>query len=481
VDFTEQNIAALFGHEAAEDEDIERLKSYYLKGAVYDQVANDLPIRILVGHKGIGKSALFHVAMAEDAQAGRLALLIKPDDIAGIGDAEQNFLKLIREWKSGITEIISTKALVNFGMLRDDWRGKLNQYGGKFIDFLQSTLRAENYANLAGAKRKVIDAFLQNGKIFVYLDDLDRGWQGNSQDVKKLSALLNAVRDLASECKGVCFRISLRSDVYYLVRTSDESTDKIEGSVLWYSWTNHEILAMLSKRVEQFHGRSRTTEELVAMNQVQLSRFLSPAMEDTFHGRGNWRNIPTYRMLMSLVRKRPRDIVKLCTLAARNARAKRHRIIGTSNFNDVFEEYSQGRLQDTVNEYRSELPDVERLLLGMKPSREEKKAASGYVYATEALFSKIRNIQQSGVFKFHGGRVADFKDLAAFLYKINFITARKEDGEFIQRRYFEESRYLSHKFVDFGFEWEVHPAYRWSLQPDNLSEVFDTLRASSDQ
>ncbi len=97
MDYTEENIAALFGHEAAEDEDIERLKNYYLKSAVYDQVANDLPIRILVGHKGIGKSALFHVAMAEDSTAGRLSLLIKPDDIAGIGDSEANFLQLIRE------------------------------------------------------------------------------------------------------------------------------------------------------------------------------------------------------------------------------------------------------------------------------------------------------------------------------------------------------------------------------------------------
>lgn len=143
MNFTEENIAALFGHEAAEDEDIERLKSYYLKGAVYEQVANELPIRVLVGHKGIGKSALFHVAMAEDAAEGRLSLLIKPDDIAGIGDEEKNFLKLIREWKTGITEIISRKALISFGLLRDDWRGKLNEYGGKFIDFLQSTFKAD--------------------------------------------------------------------------------------------------------------------------------------------------------------------------------------------------------------------------------------------------------------------------------------------------------------------------------------------------
>ncbi|MOA03834.1 hypothetical protein D3C78_1233600 [compost metagenome] len=116
----------------------------------------------------------------------------------------------------------------------------------------------------------------------------------------------------------------------------------------------------------------------------------------------------------------------------------------------------------------------------MKPSREERKARLGYVYTTESLLRKISNIQQSGVFKFYGGKIADSKDLAAFLYKINFITARKESGEFIERRYFEESRYLSHKFVDFGFDWEVHPAYRWALQPDSMQDVFNMLKPSAE-
>ena len=478
--FDEPTIASLFGHEAAEDEDIERLKSYYLKGAVFEQVANELPIRILVGHKGIGKSALFHVAMAEDAQARRLSLLIKPDDIAGIGDDGENFLQQIREWKSGILEILARKALASFGLPYDGVRAKINEYGGKLVDFLQSTFKADQYAALADTQRAVLANFLATGRIFVYLDDLDRGWRGTAPDVRKLSALLNAVRDLASECKGVLFRLSLRSDVYYLVRTSDESTDKIEGSVLWYSWSNHEILAMLTKRIEQHFGRTRTTEELVALKQPQLANFLDPVMTATFNGRGNWANIPTYRMLMSLVRKRPRDIVKLCTLAARRAQNAKHERISTEDFNQVFEEYSQGRLQDTINEYRSELPEVERLLLGMKPSRDEKKSSKGYTYATDELLSKIKNIQQAGDFRFFDGRRADTKDLAAFMYKINFITARKERGRFIERRYFEESRYLSHKFVDFGFDWEIHPAYRWSLQPDSLSEIFDHLKPTDD-
>lgn len=277
----------------------------------------------------------------------------------------------------------------------------------------------------------------------------------------------------------MCFRISLRSDVYYLVRTSDESTDKIEGSVIWYSWTNHEILALLVKRVEQYFGKEYSRDDLVKMSQPQLAAHLDSVMTPVFNGHGHWSNIPTYRMLMSLVRKRPRDLVKLCTLAARNARTCGETIITTKNFNDVFEEYSQGRLQDTINEYRSEIPYIERLLFGMKPSREEKKEGRGYIYTTESLLKKIKNICQSGTFKFHNGKVADAKDLAAFMYKINFITARKEVGDYIERKYFEESRYLSHKFVDFGFDWEVHPAYRWSLQPDNMADILHALKPTA--
>ena len=479
MDFTEDNIAALFGHEAAEDENIERLKGYYLKSSTFDQVKTDLPLRVLVGHKGIGKSALFHIAIHEEEQENKLAILIKPDDIAEIAENEIDFLKMIRAWKLGILEIISQKALVSFGLSYTGLRKSINDYGGQVIDFLQSSLKSMSSVDLKPTRKIVIDQFLKTGRIYVYLDDLDRGWQGRQQDIKKISALLNAVRDIASESGGISFRISLRSDVYYLVRTSDESTDKIEGSVIWHSWTNHEILALLVKRVEQFFGNAHDTNSLINKSQSSLAEHLSPILEPFFEGKGHWSRIPIHRMLMSLVRKRPRDLVKLCTLAARQAKLRNAKIIGTQDFNSIFEEYSQGRLQDTINEYRSELPAIERLLFGMKPSKKGKHAKEGYVYGTDELLKKISNIEQSGDFKFINGNKADQKELAAFLYKINFLTARKENGDSIDRKYFEESRYLSHKFVDFGFDWEVHPAYRWALQPDNLNDIFLLMRPST--
>lgn len=479
MEFDEYHLQRLFGHEAAESEDPERLKEYYFKSKLYKQVVNDLPLRIVVGHKGIGKSALFQVAIDEETRSNKLTLLIKPNDVQGIGKDTSNFLGLISEWKTGINEIIAKKTLESFGLLHEGWRQRLRQFGGAALNYLESTLNLSEKVNLTDSKKAIIENFLKSNKIYVYIDDLDRGWEGKEWDIKRISALLNAVRDISTDNRGVYFRISLRSDVYFLSRTSDESTDKTESSVIWYHWTNHEILALLVKRIESFLGREVDEKELLNKEQWELMKYLSPIIEERFSGKGHWNNAPMYRVLMSLIRKRPRDLVKLLTLAGREANNCEDDVIRTAHLEKIFESYSQGRLQDTFNEYRSELPDIERLVLGMKPTKVERRAAEGYVYSTDKLLKKISTIEEQGSFRWSKGTIATTKELAAFLYKINFLTARKESGSGIDRKYFEENRYLSNKFTEFGYDWEVHPAYRWALQPDDPRKIFDELKLSA--
>jgi hypothetical protein len=482
LSFDEIQIQRMFGHEAAEDENIDRLREYYFKTSTYDQVITNLPLRILVGHKGIGKSALFQVAMAEDKDNHKLAILIKPDDVLGLGKDTSDFLKTIRDWKKGLTEIITRKVFSSLGADAGEELGqKLKRFGGKAIECLRSSFKETGKLDFDSVNKLVVGNFLKTGEIIIYIDDLDRGWQGQREDILRISALLNAVRDFVTENKGLSFRISLRSDVYFLVRTSDESTDKIEGSVIWQTWNNHEIFVLLIKRIESFFGRTVNEPRLLATPQKDLAKYLYPIMEPRFQGFGLWENAPIYRVLMSLIRKRPRDLVKLCTLAGRNAREHKNTQIQTSNFQNIFEEYSQGRLQDTVNEFRSELPSIERLLLGMRPSKKERTTKAGYMYKTDSLFQKISNICEMGQFQFSNGTEATTKDLAAFMYKINFLTARKEMPQGIVRKYFEENRYLSSQFVDFGFDWEIHPAYRWALQPENINNIFRTLDLTADE
>ena len=106
--------------------------------------------------------------------------------------------------------------------------------------------------------------------------------------------------------------------------------------------------------------------------------------------------------------------------------------------------------------------------------------ATSYQYTTADLLKKIRAIQQHGQFAFTSGKIATDKELASFMYKINFLTARKElpDGQ-IDRKYFEENQYLSNAFIDFGYDWEVHMAYRWALQPDSIDDIFKKVALTS--
>lgn len=79
--FTDSKIEELFGAEDAEGEPKARFKEYFVENKAYELLKEDLPLRILVGHKGVGKSALLKRAYLDDEEEGRLAVFIQPSDI----------------------------------------------------------------------------------------------------------------------------------------------------------------------------------------------------------------------------------------------------------------------------------------------------------------------------------------------------------------------------------------------------------------
>lgn len=267
VKFDEETIRAIFGHEAAEDEDIERLKRYYVKTETYNAIKSTIPLYILVGHKGVGKSALFKILETEDNEECNVAINIQPDDILEIGINEDDFLQKIRNWKEGLAKIIFRELILslngysgnyNNNKPMKEWINNVTTLIGNMFGKKLSELQNE-YLDMPNAQIVALfkNALFKGKKVTVYLDDLDRGWKNSTGDIANLSAMLNAVRDLSRDTQNLKFRIALRSDVYYSIRTSDETTDKIDGSVLWLKWTNHEILVMLIRSV--YKGLHRIT------------------------------------------------------------------------------------------------------------------------------------------------------------------------------------------------------------------------------
>ncbi len=402
-------IERIFGAEDAENETDDRFRQYFFFNKVFDNLNNDLPIRVLVGHKGIGKSALLRRAYLNDADNGRVAVWIRPADLTAFRtDPEaKDFNLLVEQWKRGLLASVASKVVEHLtsSQLKENDLDIITRSAKRFITSLSEALVTYVEKKFTGSSAAVVKSFVEKTEVHVYIDDIDRGWSASKSDIRNISALLNAIRDISGADQRIRFRIGLRSDVYFLVRTSDESTDKIERNVLWLTWSNHEILCVIAKRIETFVGNSTDQAQILKMSQLAVSSLiLSKVIEPVFLGRGHWSKRPVHNVLLSLTRQRPRDLVKLMHAAAKNAFGSGNIVITSKNLEDAFVSYSSERLQDIINEFSTELPEIERLLLNFKPLKRTARTVDSYLFTTDQLVNRIKQIMQNTPLKFRNGR-----------------------------------------------------------------------------
>lgn len=479
--FTDSKIEELFGAEDAEGEPKARFKEYFVENKAYELLKEDLPLRILVGHKGVGKSALLKRAYLDDEEEGRLAIFIQPSDIEAMASdlKSENINKIIEDWKRGIIKVVAKKSAEQMGstaadaILEEKYVSTTKKITSTIYDFICRIKPsiAENF------HQSLFENFKSEKKIYIYIDDIDRGWKASQTDILHISALLNSIRDLANAEHGIYVRIALRTDVYYLVRTSDESMDKILRNIIWLTWNNHDILCLTAFRISKVMGMGLSIEEIDKMDQPEISKkILSSVMEEKFQGEGHWGNRPIHNVLLSLCRSRPRDLILLLHAAAKRAYKNNHSLITTGDIEQSFATYSGDRLQDLINEFRSELPSIKDVLLQFRPTKKKGEKLSGsFLYTRDQIITKIKSVRQHVSILFTSGILVRDVDVLFFLYKIDFLQARKEmeDGR-IERRNFDQGQFLVSPTADFGFDMEVHPAYRWALQPIDIQSIIES-------
>lgn len=501
--FEPGNIPKLFGFEDAADErDTQRLKEYFFKRGEYEAVTSELPLAIVVGFKGVGKSALLKVAYIEDQDAERPALWIRPDDVIEMVEELSNdldFSKMVLLWKRGIAKLIASRIASDWMFVQAEdaksavgWAQETGYRNKDFIQRVVSLIQPSLTKNLnitgenEGAKKgehHIVERLLRDKSITLYFDDLDAGWEATKLQRRRLSALLLALRNMTSDIKGIKARLAIRTDVYTLLRESDESTDKFENYVVNCNWGNHDILILLVKRVLTYFGDKINDDELNKKTQIELNALLSKVMQTQFTRTLEWRNKHTHKVIMSLIRSRPRDMIKLCTLAAKAAyaRNKNSQLIEDIDFAEILAVYSQERVTDIENEFKFELSNLKVLLYRLAPTKAElieKKNRAKFVYTTSELLEKIKNIMSNSTLRLTSSEHTTPIEIAHFLYKIGFITARKkEPGKKIERKYYDEKKQLlkSGQIGDGGYEWEVHPSYRSAISTSEKNAWMSTV------
>jgi len=469
----------LFGSQAAEDENPEQLKSYFIKNKAYERANAEIALRIIVGHKGVGKSALLKMLYLEQSANNNLAIWLQPNDISRAWSVTGSFVEKVEGIKKNLIQIIAEKSFDKFTIFGQETCSipGLNTVRSLF-GYLTKEIKVKDSASL---EARLVGEFLKEQVIFIYVDDIDRGWAATPTDVENISALINATRDMANQKEGgdLRFKIGIRTDAYNLVREHDESGDKFEPYKVPISWTNHDVLVLMAKRIANYFCETFDAEEYLEKgmaDQKKVSRYFFPIIVERFEGSGHWSNCPIHRVLLSLTRKRPRDLIKLLSGAALVAEKNGHNIIVTSDLTDSFPDYSKGRIFDIVSEFRSELPEIEKVLFSLRPTiKQKRKGEKPYLYLDDELKSRLNKFCMGSNIVFKNGRRATGSNLAEFLFKIDFVIARRQVSGEIERYFYDDHPKLQSPNAKFGMQWEVHPAYRWARDPQDVREIISSL------
>ncbi|MDF2537718.1 MAG: hypothetical protein K0S76_739 [Herbinix sp.] len=508
-DFKKENRLKLFGHEDAVKEKEERLSSYYYKTTQYEDVISDIGMQIIIGEKGTGKSALLKMAFMETKDSDVTTIWIRLDELSELYNEilnAENLYQLKTLWKRSISKLVVMKLASSIELACGEDYEKALQWayssGYASRDFIARTAKMlkpmyEKYItpeidDLDKGERGVMLRMIEHKQVRLFFDDFDLDWKGNAQDILKIKSLLLSLSDMTSDMDGLSVRIALRTDVYDMIR-NEEFSDKLESSIIRCKWNNREIIKALAKRICSYYNiffdEEATRDDLTM--QYNLVKYLNYVFEARFDKSTRvWGDAPTHRVIFSLIRRKPRDMVKLCLSVAEDAYSQKLNKINAACFLNILESYSQERLKDLVNEYRNQLPKLQDLLVRMAPTKLEiqSKSSERYVYSTTELHTKIKNIQQNMSLKIYQPiseslQMADFHQISHFLYKIGFITGRKRNlsGK-ISRVYFDESPYLLNiNTGDGGYAWEIHPAYRGALAKGINDSWENTLDVEDDE
>lgn len=508
LNFKKENRLNLFGHEDAGKENKDRLSSYYYKTIQYEDVMSSIGLQIVTGEKGTGKSALLRMAYLDSEELDMVPIWIRLDDLSelysGILHAD-NLYQLKTLWKQAISKLVIMNLVSNIRMTCNEECQKALEwaytYGYASKDFLTHTAKMlkplyekfvdSNSDGVQKGEHRILERMIKTKNIRLFFDDFDLDWKGNASDILRMKSLLLSLSDMTSDIDGLSARIALRTDVYEMIR-NEEFSDKFESCIIKCKWNNQEIIKTLAKRICTYFNISFDEGILKDsdMMQYQLAKYLNYVFEPAFDNSTKvWCNAPTHRVIYSLIRRKPRDMVKLCQSTAEEAYNRHLDKINAICFVKILENYSQERLKDLINEYSNQMPKLQDLLVRMAPTRQEikNKTTERYVYSTDQLHKKIQNIQQNitiNIFEASDERmhVADFHQIAHFLYKIGFITGRKRDvSDKISRVYYDESPYLLNANTgDGGYSWEIHPAYRGALAK-GINDVWEATLDVNDE
>ena len=444
-------------------------------------------MRVLVGNKGIGKSAVVEW-IDKVAKAKKLpCLLIRPDNISSrdmptsqdIGSLKRFYYEvLLRTVSAQIGSQLKGLLKGNAAKLHNEAR----QQGLAEDDFIQKSLELISAISLPAAKIngvqlakelagtnspsaliKAINAQLLSSNVFYLLiDDTDQlAAPDQPAHLNRIWALLLAVRRLTGECNAVRAIVSLRSSVWTRLTSESQGqrdqTDHIRGLVIPLLADDKLMQGIIRKRLEQAAkdaGQTRVDPYTVFFNGTTMTL---PTSDET----RSWDSF-----IAKSARERPRDAIQLIKNMIDAAKLGSALLIGSREAGAAMSVYSSERVDDVVNEFSLDCRNIREIINTFAH------------FDFESDFEKLRrhlltvpsiaSIQIRGI-QLRPDVDDDAIAILRLLHETGFINARVVDTTkprgFRHILFHDDSNFV--KLANWngmqGARWEVHPAFRTYL------------------
>lgn len=445
-------------------------------------------MRVLVGNKGIGKSAVVEW-IDKVAKARKLpCLLIRPDNISSkdtptspdIGSLKRFYYEvLLRTVGAQIGSQLT-------GMLTGD-AAKLHkearQQGLAEDDFIQKSLQLISAVSLPAGRingvqlakelagtnapdaliKAINSQLLSSGSLFYLLiDDTDQlAAPDQPAHLNRIWALLLAVRRLTGECNAVRAIVSLRSSVWTRLTSESQGqrdqTDHIRGLVIPLLADDALMQNIIRRRLERAAkdaGQTRVDPYTVFFNGSTMTL---PNSEEV----RSWD-----AFISKSARERPRDAIQLIKNMVDVANREAAPLIGSKEAGAAMKIYSSERVDDVVNEFSLDCKSIREIIntfVDVDFESEFEKLRQHLLTVPSIASIQIRGSQlRPGV---DGDAIA----ILRLLHETGFLNPRVVDTT--KPRGFRHI--LFHEDANFvkldnwnsmqGATWEIHPAFRTYL------------------
>jgi hypothetical protein len=429
-----------FGNEAGDDVDQSELTSYFVEQASFNQyIKKNKRFLVATAKKGVGKSALIQWINYKVSDNCPESLVIKcrgadlTRETFGLSNTLEAPNDYIKDWMIRICALINRELALLIGIaLTDDSitlveSAELSGYKSKnLVGCLLS--RFEKILDKGTPKKdKIIDEIstlkrIKNCQVWVLIDDLDATFQNTKNENLALSTFFSACRYITQDIKDINFRVSMRSDVWPIIRRFDEALDKMEQYVEEILWEKSNFRKLLYMRVV-----SQCKELNINLSskfpQEESNEYEERIISTIFTPKMNWggKDVFTYKVIYTLSYSRPRWAIQLCKLAQKNTTKNHKNTISKEDIDLVWGEYGRKRIADLVAEHKHQCKNVEELVNAFR--------GADRLLMHDELLKLVKNKIINHLNPYIEGKLASSsKEVANFLYRIGFIVARSEEG-----------------------------------------------------